>query len=247
MNAIDASSADRAYPPLAEIYDPLQAAQCPEGWIVGHLGQSLDGFIATEAGDSRFVTGHANIQHLHRMRSLCDAVIVGAATVAADDPQLTTREVPGSNPWRIVLDPRRRLGMQHRLFQDGAAPTIIICESNAATTGNPARLPAGVELLPVPADDAGLDLRAAIAALAMRGRRRLFVEGGGRTVTCFLQNRLLNRLHIAVAPLLIGHGRPSVRLPGNTSLSSCLRPRHRIFRMGADVLFDLELDPLQTG
>ena len=60
---------------------------------VGHLGQSLDGFIATHAGESQYVTGEENILHMHRMRALCDAIVVGAGTVAADDPQLTTRLV----------------------------------------------------------------------------------------------------------------------------------------------------------
>ena len=79
------------------------------GHVVALLGQSLDGFIATESGDSRFVTGRDNILHLHRMRAICDAVVVGAGTVAADDPQLTTRKVTGPHPLRVVLDPSRRL------------------------------------------------------------------------------------------------------------------------------------------
>ena len=74
-----------------------------------YVASSLDGFIATPGGDSRFVTGPDNILHLHRMRALSDAVVVGAQTVAADDPRLTTRMVPGDSPVRVVLDPRRRL------------------------------------------------------------------------------------------------------------------------------------------
>ena len=90
---------------LIDLYLPICSATGARPITVGHLGQSLDGFIATHAGESQFVTGEENILHLHRMRALCDAVVVGAGTVAADDPQLTTRHVSGPSPLRVVLDP----------------------------------------------------------------------------------------------------------------------------------------------
>jgi len=94
---------------------------------IGHLGQSLDGFIATPSGDSQFVTGDDNIVHLHRMRALSEAVVVGAGTVAADDPQLTVRHVPGANPLRVVFDPGRRLSHTYRVFTDQEADTLYVC------------------------------------------------------------------------------------------------------------------------
>ena len=227
---------------LLELYRPLFEAAPGAAVIVGHLGQSLDGFIATESGDSRFVTGPDNILHLHRMRALCDAVIVGAGTVAADDPQLTTREVPGPNPLRVVLDPRRRLAATRRLFTDRASPTLLVHAVDVA-----AAAPAGVETLALAAGADGLDLVALVAALQARGCRRLFVEGGARTVSGFVQAGLLSRLQLAVAPLLIGAGRPTIRLPGSMSLSDCLRAQHRVFRMGTDVLFDLDLAQRRDG
>ncbi len=234
--------ADERVATLLSLYRPLFDAPPGEVRIVGHLGQSLDGFIATESGDSRFVTGPDNIVHLHRLRALCDAVIVGAGTVAADDPQLTTREVRGPNPLRVVLDPRRRLDAARRLFTDRAAPTLLVHAAPVA-----AAAPRGVETLALPLGAAGLDLAALVDALRVRGCRRLFVEGGAFTVAGFLQAGLLSRLQIAVAPLLIGAGRPTIRLPGSLSLSDCLRARHRVFRMGTDVLFDLDLAQRRDG
>jgi riboflavin-specific deaminase-like protein len=236
------SAAPAVAPALLDLYAPLLEAPRDGLLLVGHLGQSLDGFIATEGGDSRFITGHDNILHLHRMRALCDAVIVGAGTVAADDPRLTTREVAGPNPLRVVLDPRRRLGPRHQVFTDRAAPTLLV-----HGTGVAAAAPPGVEALalPVGAADGGLDLQALVEALRARGCRRGFVEGGARTVAGFLQAGLLARLQVAVAPLLIGSGRPSIRLPAAASLAECLRTGHRVFRMGTDVLFDLDLDRAQ--
>ena len=90
---------------MLNLYLPICSATSARPLTVGHLGQSLDGFIATPSGDSQTVTGGDNIVHLHRLRALCDAVVVGAGTVAADDPQLTTRHVPGPHPLRVVFDP----------------------------------------------------------------------------------------------------------------------------------------------
>ena len=112
---------------LIDLYLPICSATAAKPITVGHLGQSLDGFIATHAGESRWVTGQENILHLHRLRALCDAVVVGAGTVAVDDPQLTTRLVSGPNPLRVVLDPGRRLGDHHRVFNDDDAETLYVC------------------------------------------------------------------------------------------------------------------------
>ena len=93
---------------------------------IAHLGQSLDGYIATASGDSYYVTGPDNVRHLHRLRALADAIVVGAGTVARDDPQLTVRHVEGPNPVRVVLDPAARLDARRRVFSDGAAPTLVV-------------------------------------------------------------------------------------------------------------------------
>ena len=90
---------------LLELYAPICGVSARRPLTIAHLGQSLDGYIATGSGDSYYVTGPANVAHLHRLRALCDAVVVGAGTVASDDPQLTVRHVEGANPTRVILDP----------------------------------------------------------------------------------------------------------------------------------------------
>lgn len=242
-DALD-SLADRepGWRPWIDLYRPVCEGGRDTPFVIGHLGQSLDGFIATTVGDSNYVTGEENIRHLHRLRALCDAVVVGAGTVANDDPRLTTRLVSGESPLRIVLDPRRRLPQSHRIFQDGEARTLrVSCAPVEGGFG--AQLCSGrhEELLLRADPDGGLDLRAMLSALAARGCRRLFVEGGGETVSSFLAADLLDRLHIAVAPLIIGNGRPAIRLAERERLGDCLRPTARIYRMGRDLLYDFDL------
>ena len=82
--------------------------------VVGQIGQSLDGRIATETGHSKYINGPAGLAHLHRLRALVDAVVIGVGTALADDPQLTVRRVAGPQPARIVIDPKGRLGAEAR-------------------------------------------------------------------------------------------------------------------------------------
>ena len=226
---------------MIDLYLPICSATDAHPITVGHLGQSLDGFIATHSGESQYVTGEENILHLHRMRALSDAVVVGAGTVAADDPQLTTRHVSGPSPLRVVLDPTRRLAEHYKVFNDDSAVTLYVCAKSLAREGETHFGRASI----VAVDDGpdGVDVSAVLRLLRARGCHRIFVEGGGVTVSMFLEANLLDRLQIAIAPLLIGDGRPAIRLPPRTALSDCHRPRYRVFRMGADVLFDCEIGP----
>jgi len=237
---------DSAAQDMFGLYKPLLDAQRDgNGWVVGQLGQSLDGCVATRSGDSRFINGPETLTHLHRLRALSDAVIVGAGTVASDNPRLTTRRVSGPHPVRVLLDPTLRLVPlvdSAHVFNDGQARTLWLCDASlqeqAAARAGASRVLA-VPGLSMPGG--GLQLEHAVAALRSRGLTRLFVEGGGVTVSRFLARRCLDRLHLAVAPLLIGDGRPGLRFGGAERLADCLRPSCRVFRLGSDQLWDLDL------
>lgn len=231
---------------LFELFKPVVDFR-PEGgaWVIAQLGQSLDGCVATRTGDSSFINGPENLLHLHRLRALCDAVIVGAGTVAADNPQLTTRRVTGPHPTRVLLDPQLRLaGQVHtaQVFNDGQAPTLWLCDAQwreaAVAQVGASRVLAVSGLL---RSDGTLQLAHAVAALHARGLNRLFVEGGGVTVSRFLAQGCLDRLHLAVAPVIIGDGRPGLRFEGPARLADCARPPCRVHRMGPDHLWDLDL------
>lgn len=225
---------DPASRALIALYAPMFGT-AGEACIVAHLGQSIDGKIATLGGDSCYVTGPENIVHLHRMRALSDAVLVGAGTACADNPRLTTRLVSGDNPVRVIIDPERRVPRDLRLFTDGAAASLTVCALDRRSPDD------GADVIGVARDGSGLALAGLVAALRERGLHRLFVEGGGVTVSRFLTARLLDRLQIAVAPVIIGDGRPALTLPAVTRMSACRRPPMRVFRLGEDLLWDFDL------
>ncbi len=232
-----------ADPEARRVLDLFLPVVLGEEIAVAQLGQSLDGRIATVTGRSHYITGPEDIVRLHRLRALVDAVVVGVGTVAADDPRLTVREVEGENPVRVVLDPRGRIPGRARVLRDGAAPTLVLQGARAerpprgkgfeVVTAMPGEASTGPAFHPA----AVLDL------LRRRGLRRVLVEGGGVTVSRFLQAGVLQRLHVTVAPLLIGSGRPAFTLDPVETLDRALRPRCRHFVLGNDLLFDLELAP----
>lgn len=219
---------------LLDLFAPVAAV--PE-IVVGQVGQSLDGRIATESGHSHYVTGPADIERLHRLRALVDAVVVGAGTAVSDDPRLTTRRAPGENPLRIVIDPAGRVEPTGHVFRDGAAPTLWVRH------GLPeAPTPEHVEIVaPQEAEPGVIAPSWLLRMLRARGCRRVLVEGGGITVSRFLAAGALDRLHVTVAPMVIGSGRPSLSLAPVATLGDALRPSCRHFTLGDDVLFDLDL------
>jgi diaminohydroxyphosphoribosylaminopyrimidine deaminase / 5-amino-6-(5-phosphoribosylamino)uracil reductase len=234
--------ASRVAPSVAQMLDlylPLCLGEGSEKLVFGHIGQSLDAQIATSSGASRYVTGPENIRHMHRLRALCDAVVVGAGTIDRDDPQLTTRLVAGDNPTRVVIDPELRLPPDRRIFQDDAAPTLVVC---ARGRRGKTRRVGAADIVEVDADGRVMAPGAIVEALGQRGLGRVFVEGGGVTVSRFLEGRALARLHVTVCPIFIGKGRPGISLPAIEDLGEALRPRARRFDFGDDVLFDCRLD-----
>jgi diaminohydroxyphosphoribosylaminopyrimidine deaminase / 5-amino-6-(5-phosphoribosylamino)uracil reductase len=216
-----------------------------EGYVLALLGQSLDGFIATRCGHSRYINGEGSLTYLHRLRALSDAVIIGASTAVADRPRLTTRHVVGPHPVRVVIDPRGRLPPDSNLLHDGAAPTLVL----RGTDGEPFErsLSSQVTALHLPTADGCIAPSRILAALAARGLTRLLIEGGGVTVGRFLEAGLLERLQLAVSPVIIGAGRPALPVTPVERLDQALRPSCRPYLMGEDVLFDLCLRPCRAG
>jgi riboflavin-specific deaminase-like protein len=221
--------------PWREIFEPLRGA-ANEMVIIGQFGQSIDARIATAGGDSHYINGAAGLAHLHRLRALVDAVLVGVGTAIADDPQLTVRRVAGPDPARVVIDPNGRLPTSARLLAADGVRRLILTDKR---TQSP--LPADVEIVRLPRRNGQIAPPSILAALAARGFRRILIEGGADTVSRFLAAGCLDRLHVVIAPIIIGSGPASVSLPPIARLEHALRAPIRCHVLGDEVLLDCDL------
>ncbi len=173
------------------------------------LATSLDGRIATASGESRWITGEAAREQVHRLRATYHAVVIGIETALADDPELTVRLAgyAGRQPARVVLDSRQRLTPASRLVTSAReVPTWVI----STREPDPRLLDAGVRVLTVSGADHP-PLGQVVTALAEQGLTDLFVEGGGQVAGSFLRAGLVDAIEWFRAPMLLGdEGRPAI-------------------------------------
>jgi diaminohydroxyphosphoribosylaminopyrimidine deaminase/5-amino-6-(5-phosphoribosylamino)uracil reductase len=219
--------------PALKAFVPFENDALHEAFVVGQLGQSLDGRIATISGESRWISGGAALDHLHRLRARVDAVVVGAGTIVTDDPQLTVRRVAGPSPARVVIDPNGRVGAKGKwLFDDNVRRILVSAGAEA---------PRGAELIRLPARRGRIGTADIVAALFVRGLRKILVEGGPRTLAAFIEEGCLDRLHVLVAPVIIGSGRAGLDLPPEPRLAFAQRPKVAAYSLGdGEVLFDCD-------
>ena len=188
------------------------------------LATSLDGRIATATGESRWITGKAAREQVHRLRATHHAVVIGIETALADDPELTVRldGYAGRQPARVVLDTRQRLTLDHRLVTGAReVPTWLI------SAGEPDKrlLDAGVRVLTLAVTPAGHPpLAQVVTALAGQGLTDLCVEGGGQVAGSFLRAGLVDAIEWFRAPMLLGdEGRPAI---GNLAVAALAEAPH---------------------
>lgn len=219
-----------------ELYAPLARRDVPPA-VIGQIGQSLDGRVATSSGDARDVSGPDGLAHLHRMRALLDGVVIGVKTALHDAPRLTVRLCAGPNPARIVIDPRGRLPEDSPVLRADGTRRLVIQAVDAPR-------PNGVEVIRLVAREWRFEPQSMIAALREAGLTSLLIEGGSFTIAKFIEAKLLDRLHVAVAPLLIGGGPAGLTLAQQPEkLADALRPDARVFTLGSEVVFDCGLTP----
>ncbi|MGQ0456765.1 MAG: RibD family protein [Hyphomicrobium sp.] len=221
--------------------DPLRNAPADKTYVIAQLGQSLDGRIATQSGESRWINGPAALTHLHRLRSLVDAVVIGCGTAIADDPQLTVRRVVGRNPARVVIDPNGRAPAAARIFADDGVRRLVV-------RGAPGPAPAGVEAVCVALTNGVMKPVDIVAALFNRGLRKILVEGGASTVSRFIDDGVVDRLHILQSPIILGSGVAGLSLAPIIGLDGALRPEVRAHILDdGNVVFDCNLRQPSEG
>ena len=222
--------------PWETIFGPLRTRDADDALVVGQLGQSLDGRVATSSGHSHYINGLAGLAHLHRLRALVDAVVIGIGTALADDPQLTVRHVSGPHPARVVIDPSGRLPASARLLANDGVRRIVLSASGPRPS-----LPQGIEIVELPKSHGLIAPSAILAALAERGLHRILIEGGADTVSRFLAAGCLDRLHVIVAPIVLGSGRVGLTLPPIERADQALRAPMHVHRLDDEVLLDCDL------
>jgi riboflavin-specific deaminase-like protein len=191
--------------PLSSLYRRLQEAKVPgdRPFLTLSYAQSLDGSIAITAGTQTDISAPESLQMTHRLRAIHDGILVGIGTVLADDPQLTVRQVSGSNPTPIILDTHLRTPPESRILHD--EPPIIFHGSSAPDERKDALRSLGAETIEIPIEREGrLDGRAAMLALHDLGIERVMVEGGAAVISYVLASDLADMLILTIAPFLLG-------------------------------------------
>jgi diaminohydroxyphosphoribosylaminopyrimidine deaminase / 5-amino-6-(5-phosphoribosylamino)uracil reductase len=229
-------------PPWEGVFGPLRRGVVDDMVVVAQCGQSIDARIATASGHSHYINGPEGLAHLHRLRAVVDAVVIGVGTALADDPQLTVRRVAGPNPVRVVLDPNGRLVATARVLADDGVRRLVVAKPDTSLA-----LPAGIEVVRLAAAQGELAPAVILAALAERGFRRVLIEGGSNTVSRFLAARCLDRLHVVIAPMIIGAGPSSIGLPPIDRVDEAIRAPMRVHHLGDDVLLDCDLSAQRIG
>lgn len=202
------------------------------------LATTLDGRIATAAGESRWITSEQARAWVHRQRAHTDAVMVGSGTALADDPELTARRGDRvvARPVRVLVDSRLRVPPTARLHTpEEGSRTVVLCRGGA--TGRRALVAEGVEVVDVPGRTGALDLRAGLERLAQLGLTTVFVEGGGGLAAALVQADLADEIHWMLAPRLLGGDAVAALGPlGVTALAEAPRLHwQRAGRLGPDL------------
>jgi diaminohydroxyphosphoribosylaminopyrimidine deaminase / 5-amino-6-(5-phosphoribosylamino)uracil reductase len=175
------------------------------------VAMSLDGKIATASGESHWITGEKARQFVHRLRDHTDVIMVGIETVLKDNPRLTTRVEGGGgkDPIRVIVDSTARLPLDANVIESSASAKIILAVTEKASQDKCRALQSrGVEILVLPSDQERVNLTALMRELASRSLAAVLVEGGGTLNFSLLEQSLIDKLFIFIAPLIIG-GRES--------------------------------------
>lgn len=211
----------------------------PAALVVGQLGQSLDGRIATPNGHSHYINAEASRVFLHQIRGHVDAVVIGVGTALADQPKLDVRLSDGPNPARVVLDPSVRMDLKNPVLRDdGTRVMVCVDDKNPEAKQRIKDLPDHVEVIHLSKKDNGFCPHQIIEALALAGCQRLLIEGGHRTISTFVQAKALHRLYLMIAPLIIGSGPSGIELPPIEHLDQAIRRSMRVATLEEEIVVE---------
>ena len=200
--------------------------------VIAQIGQSIDGRIALNNGNSHYINNPKSIIYLHCLRSISDAIIVGSNTIKKDDPLLTTRKIKGTNPKRIIIDGSLSLNNKYKIFNDGNE-NIIFTKSNKNIRLN------NSTIIRLKEKNFTKNLITQIKKLKYTN---ILVEGGSKTISELINNKYIDILQIMIAPILIGSGINSLNLKEISNLNKAIRPKHNFNELENEIIVNLFLN-----
>ena len=202
-------------------------------YLIGHLAQTLDGFIATKSGESKYISSKENLFHIHALRAISDIIIVGYNTVMLDNPRLTTRLVKGESPMRIILDKNNKLGKKYKVFNNKDDNGYKLISDKLKQNNS--------NVFQLPLIENYFDERDIISLMTKLNKKIIFIEGGGKVISRFYEKNLLDKLHLCISPIILGEGVSSFIIPKKKSLKEIEEHEISYMKMGDDILCDIDL------
>lgn len=213
---------------------PLYANKEKRTITISHFAQSLDGKIATNGGDSKWIGNRENLVHAHRMRALCDAILIGSNTLIHDNPALTVRNVTGNDPIKVVIGKSNELNFD-KLLENNARVIYFTDNKNNCLTSN-------VETIDASASDGVIDSRKILNTLYTKGIHSLYIEGGSKTASNFLVHNAIDVIQLHIAPMIMGSGIVNFSLPEISAINESISFKKFNFTpMGEHVMFTGEV------
>ena len=200
--------------------------------VIAQIGQSIDGRIALNNGNSHYINNPKSIIYLHCLRSISDAIIVGSNTIKKDDPLLTTRKIKGTNPKRIIIDGSLSLNNKYKIFNDGNE-NIIFTKSNKNIRLN------NSTIIRLKEKNFTKNFITQIKKLKYKN---VLVEGGSKTISELINNKYIDILQFMIAPILIGSGINSLNLKEISNLNKAIRPKHNFNELENEIIVNLFLN-----
>ncbi len=200
--------------------------------VIAQIGQSLDGRIALNNGNSHYINNPKSIIYLHCLRSISDAIIVGSNTIKKDNPLLTTRKIEGSNPKRIIIDGTLSLNNNYKIFNDGNE-NIIFTKSQKKVNLNNSTI--------IRLKEKNFTKRLIIQLKKLK-YKNILVEGGSKTISELINNQYIDILQLMIAPILIGSGINSLELKEISNLNKAIRPKYNFNQLENEIIVNLFLN-----
>jgi diaminohydroxyphosphoribosylaminopyrimidine deaminase/5-amino-6-(5-phosphoribosylamino)uracil reductase len=211
--------------------------------VILKLAMTLDGRIATESGDSQWISGEESRALVHRWRRYGDAVMVGAGTVIADNPRLTCRDEGGRDPYRVIIDAKLRSDPRARVFtQRSAASTILVTTTTNYDTAQERYGSEKTEVLAMKTTGGEIALAPLFHEFGQRGWNRVMLEGGAHLAASALGQKVVDRVAFFIAPKLLGGGLSAIEGLGFSKMKDVLNLDDlEVWQIGDDLLVEARI------